>query len=403
MTPESTNSLFNESLEELDFLVLEKLHPINLTQLTIEEIRRYKTTCHPLQEIIRKRLFKEILYQSQERGIENFIHLLQAHLVYLSDTLTSYQDQVSLLNDEILKEYRSLLELAASMLIGNISHLHTQFSEYFNEDGKVPLAIIAKTKSFFSQELNTLRTYSDNLKSKLLTVALAPLEEFQLFVQHPGEEDPKKFITFRQINYLKILMKELLNALKSREGIEEILKDTLIYINFNTYFFFQFVVCEIEQKTRQEKDSHVKRYKLLYYQKKFRQIEEKRGISLKPERRSIKDQLTGWVSEELSLLGNYMEDEKAILPAKEPEDFKIESRLPVEQLSYFLHLCMEVGIIANKNRKDVMRFFSLNTQSLLKETISAKSLRNKSYNPEQRTRTAIKSLVIFMLNLITQG
>ncbi len=405
MTLQSTKNQFIEGVEEIDCLILEKLNPLNLALLTVEEIQHYKTVCHPLKETVKNALFKEVLYQSQERGIESFIHLFQAHLVYLSDTITSYQWQIMpKVDDTILNEYQSLLEVASSSsVVGIISHINCQFSKYFNGNGKVPLAILEKTKSLFFQELNEIKRHSRNLrKSKLLAVAINPLEEFLVFDQNLEEDDPKKVITFRKINYLKILMKEVRCVLKSKDSTEETLKDTLIYINFNTYFFFQYITCEIDQMVLREKDHYARRYKLLWYQKKIKQIEEKQGISLKPERRPIKEQLSGWISEELALLGSYIEGGEIIIPVKVPEDFKLESRLPVEQLSYFLHICMEVGVIANKNRKNVMRFFSLNTQSLLKENISAKSLRNKSYSPEQRTRTAVKNIVIYMLNLINQ-
>jgi hypothetical protein len=65
MTKPSTKTQFTEGVEELDLLVLEKLHPLNIAQLTFEEIRQYKSFCHPLRETVKKRLFKEILYQSK--------------------------------------------------------------------------------------------------------------------------------------------------------------------------------------------------------------------------------------------------------------------------------------------------------------------------------------------------
>ena len=81
---------------------------------------------------------------------------------------------------------------------------------------------------------------------------------------------------------------------------------------------------------------------------------------------------------------------------------KILSGLSVAQMSYFINILMQAGIIKHTNQRDVLRMISENFKTNVTDSISLDSLSTKYYNVESSTKAAIKDKVIELLNL-TKG
>ena len=73
--------------------------------------------------------------------------------------------------------------------------------------------------------------------------------------------------------------------------------------------------------------------------------------------------------------------------------------LSVAQISYFINILMQVGIIKHGNHRDVFRMISENFKTSNTDNISIDSLSSKFYNVETTTKTSIKEKIIELLNI----
>ena len=141
----------HSELEILDDLILEKLNPENLSiQWNLENSYRYGETVKTLKETVKKSIFNEVLQLSKEKRIVCFIQNYQSRLVYLSDRITSYQDEQKTKGKNIFNnDYQELLGLVSCTLVDILIYLNYQFSKYVDQDTKAPIAIMVKARGLF--------------------------------------------------------------------------------------------------------------------------------------------------------------------------------------------------------------------------------------------------------------
>ena len=141
------------------------------------------------------------------------------------------------------------------------------------------------------------------------------------------------------------------------------------------------------------------------YLKKYNQVNEYPDVILYPLQKSIKDQISTWILEEIEHLERYQKstlNNAQRVTNPQSTDFKLQTDLSVAQLGYFIRVLFETGVIKNKNQREVIRFFAHQFKTKQTDVISWESLRTRFYNVEEGTKDSIREVAINMLNQINK-
>ncbi len=104
--------------------------------------------------------------------------------------------------------------------------------------------------------------------------------------------------------YIKELLKEL-EALKNKGRENEIfttLDKLLIYLNFNSEAYINYITQKIANKINDIESIHEKIDYLQFQFKEFNQLHRKAGIALCPQQTDLKDALGNWFTQEIFYL-----------------------------------------------------------------------------------------------------
>jgi hypothetical protein len=235
------------------------------------------------------------------------------------------------------------------------------------------------------------------IDKRLLGIVLNPLDNFI-------EEIHKEEASYKKIIYLRELLTELSDLSKTTltgERLDFKLSLSLGYLNYNSHKFFKYCVKEITRIVQDQNSLSKQIEKLAYMVKVINQVQCKPGFIFNEKFRSIKDQLSDWIAEEIY----FFEKRQQLalnfpLSTDEPvqKNFKLKLNLSVAQLAYLLRALKEIDIIQNHNMLEVIRFVSTIIQTRQTENISWDSLRTKFYNVEDSARDHIKDMALLLFN-----
>ena len=386
-------------LEILDDIVINNLNSgCSVSSLTKENLEHWQGIAKSQQEIIKKKLVCAAFALNREKRIRCYIQNHQSRLCYLIDSLINHYMQGTQEGIQDVEEYFKTVEIVFDVLANLMLFLSNQFDEYFNFDEKATVSVKLEKFYLFRDRVTNLEKLTSNQNSELLNLCLQPVNEFL-----DGKTESQ--ITFRELTYYDILLKEVEAVTRADIPFDNSLKFTLLCLNYNSFQFFRYLTKEIETALAQDESHSAKVTRLSWYLKTYNQIIEKPDLVFKPKQASIKTQINNWIIEEIWFL------EKSLQVTKYPvagvsnqifTDFKIHTELSVAQIGYFIRLFFDTGIFRNQNQREVLKFFSNHTRTRQVETISPESLRTKFYNIEEGTRESIKEIVISMLNEINK-
>lgn len=107
---------------------------------------------------------------------------------------------------------------------------------------------------------------------------------------------------------------------------------------------------------------------------------------------ALEDQLRTWLRKEMEVM---KEDENDMSCWK---DFKVSTDLSVPELSYFVKLLCDTGIIKNANRSELMKFIAQFFSSINTANISEGSLRKNFYNENAAVSASVRDKLISLFN-----
>lgn len=386
-------------LEILDDLVVNNLNSgCSASLLTKENLEQWQGIAKTQQEIIKKKLVCVAFSLNKEKRIRCYIQNHQSRLCYLIDSIINnyMQDTQKVIQDQ--EEYFKTIELVFDVLLDLMQFLSTQFNEYFNFNEKATVSLKLEKFYLFKDRITNLKNLVPDQNSELLYLCLQPINEFL-----NGRTESQ--ITFRELIYYDILLKEIETIAKSDRPFDQSLKFTLLCLNFNSFQFLRYLTGEIETSLKEDESHSAKVTRLSWYLKNYNQIIEKPDLFFKPNQASIKTQINNWIIEEIGYLEKSLQMAKASTTSplnQMSPDFKLHTELSVAQFGYFIRLLFETGVFRNQNQRDVLKFFSSYTKTRQVEFISPESLRTKFYNIEEGTRETVKEVVIKMLNEINK-
>jgi len=384
-------------LKILDDLIITQMN-ITSSRIIVDEhiLKEWLNIAQIEASKIKIHIRDEVFRLSEHKDIKNFISRKHARLIYLSDSLLSYIDQNSN-HENAIPENLICVQKAIFLIVDDLLHfVWKNYEQYCNKDQKIPEKYRIFIVREFSSKLEDIVCNEENSSNILLTIALIPIKKVI--------ENKRIKITFRLVYYLRDLLNEIniYTRLNGDDRDEVKLIRRLIHINFNTIHFANYVVSYLRRELNKIDNTTEQIEKLAWYLKITNQISIKPGYSLFDKQQDIKDFLIVWILEEISYL------EKKLQLAGVPstmhqvmeQNFKLATELSVPQFACLIRLLVESGVITNKNKTDIIRFYAMFTKSKRKENITYQSFRSKFYNIDESSKEEIKSLIIQLLKNI---
>lgn len=385
-------------LEWLDSLITVSLNPAKADYATVTD-EQIKTILNKIAE--EKTKFQSLLKShvfglTKEKQVELSLKQYHSVLIILLDQ--------ALENSKAIPNKKKVLKHLADEIITCVdellSFIEIRFSDYLCLDVRVPLTYLSVTKKELKPRINKL-----NLKlSKQVTddrLRAIVLNCLFFFIDN-DEGNP---VTFQELLYIKELLHELeaTEALEEKKSTYSSLDRVLIYLNFNSTEYVNYLTQKIADKINAHEDISKRMDCLLFHSKEFNQMHRKIGIALYPQQIDLKDELSNWFSQEIFYLEKKFHF--SIVPFKnkvagvkektpvENEKSKVLCILSTDQTGLILRAADELKILIAKSMNEVFKTIVPHLSTPYKENLSYDSMRSKSYAAEERDKEiAIETL-----------
>jgi hypothetical protein len=316
-------------------------------------------------ELVPSVLMDEFISNSLIQDKQQYIRLVQALLINLSDCLYLKQN-----------EFGSV----CSQIEATLQFIQNFFYQQFDLDSRL-------TQFFLSQFCKCSKLKLEYWQLKLNNSRLIDALKECLADKFIS---PESNITYRKISYLKYLLQEI--ELATSVLTEKYVREVFIYNNFNSDCFINYEIelIQIELKkfqTNQEAISF-----LQSEQGRVTKLKMKSVISFDTQQTSIKKQLSDWITEEIKQLElkNRKAADKDLLI--DPES-KIQTSLSVAKLAVLIRLMVVDKIIINKSVAPMLRTVTKLFTTLQKDEISFGSLETKYHAPDKATLNTMKEMM----------
>jgi hypothetical protein len=390
----------NYELSIFDKLIAQELNPAAIHgENNVAKFDEYVN--HVREETIRIKssMVSQVFSLETEQHIELYIQNHQTAIINLADVLLSYVNKEQLHLMYVITSDKTLENLHKIMygaLEDVLNYIEKYFTKYFNLDLRVLMVYKLLAVREVDEKLTMIKRNLEGkgIDTRLQETALNPME---LFIQ----SSDKALITFRGVLYIKALQTEMLRITEStNEDLSNRIKSMLIYINYNSFHFFQFMTNTMLIEIESEKSDQDKINKLLLFSKTIAQQHVKPSHIYKHKQPSIKAQLVEWINEEIYYLENKIRLAKKLATTQidELENFKVNTMLSVSQIAYLTKLFNESGVIKVPNQLALLRLIARFCRTQNMENISSASLRSKYYNTEDSTRLAVKEVLAQLID-----
>lgn len=386
------------TLEWLDSMISVSLNPAktNVSEITDDQLKAVVLKMIEEKDRLQSLLKNHVFRLTKEKQIELFLKKYHSALVILLDQASE--------NDRSIPATQSLLKKLTSDIIICLNELlsliEVRFSNYFCLNERVPVTYLLVTKKELKLRIDKVKL---KLSGQITNNGIGDLVFRYLysFINSKGNY----FITFQEMLYVKELLKEL-------EGLEDSgdkkynyssLDVLLIYLNFNSKDYLNYLTHTIADKINAHEDIAVKMDCLLYHFKEFNQMHRKVGIALYPQQVDLKELISNWFTQEIFYLEKKLH--LSIVPLHDKTE-KIKEKAPVEnekakvlcilstdQTGLILRAADELKILIARSMNEVFKTIVPNLSTPYKENLSYDSMRSKSYAAEERDKKiAIETL-----------
>lgn len=380
------------TLGPLDQLVTDT---INATggSYTISKTDAARILHEALQETakIKALLVQEVFSFSKEKEIEVYIQHYQVALTHLLDRLYLQQQQEKIVQQAAISFYQNLYQYILSLL----SFIEERFSKYFDKSEKVPEIYLALARQELQQRLVPIGEMLE-FSGEDAVMAAKVNQKLKDFLD-PGADNS---ITYRGIMFYKDLFRELgdIYSWTKGAGTYSGLEQLLIYLNYNDKEFINDMVNRVNAKLQVLDDLNDKIDHLLIYSKALHQLQFKPDIALLHRHPSVKTQLSNWFAEELGYFDRKMgllsipsnNDVKESNPIRE----KVLCQVSVDQLGIFFRAASDLHLISTPSQKILFETITPLLSTSHRSSLSAESMRSKSYSPEKRDIEIVKDILM---------
>jgi hypothetical protein len=338
------------------------------------------------QQTIRSMLIEDLIEKPNVMDKEQYVKVNQTLLIRILDKLFAYS-QTKPLNENMLLLYNTISQHLQSTL----DFIEDFFSNYFDRNEKVPEPYISLAKENIKKQIKHLKHIVSKQESTDIILNNLVLDS----IQHLLIDE--SIITYSRLSYHKMLLNELLSqkVIQSTQSIME----ALYYLNYNEDNFIAYEYEWLKELTTELPTNQEKIAALRFEQKKINQLPLKPNCCYNPNMPSLKEQINGWIDEEVKFLENVQLPEKVADKLNENED-KIHTSLSVAKLAVLLRLLVIDKIIINRTVAPMLRVAAKIFTTLQKDDISFGSLETKYHAPDKATINAVKDLLFKWINIL---
>lgn len=373
-------------LNKWDGIVNGILDPLNenLSALTEENIYSLIAESAAEQEAVRNLLIEALITEPAIKDKQQYVQLNQSLLIHLLNKLYSYRQQQG-----ISERICYLYNMIGQHLQHTLNYIEDIFGHYFNRNEKVPAFYLIENiedREVQAKKLDTTLSKADKCLVKIIKENMLP-----------SGINMAKPVTYFQVSYQKELLSELLaeEKLQSTQTIRE----TLYYFNFNEDNFIAYEYKRLKQLTAELPTKNEIITAFRFEQKSINQLPVKLNNCYSTSMPSLKEQLNGWIDEEVKFLENGHLPEK--LAEKENEN-KIHTTLSVAKLALLIRLLVVDKIIINRTVAPMLRVVAKIFTTLQKEDISFGSIETKYHAPDKATINAVKDMLFKWINILNR-
>jgi len=376
-------------LDKWNTMFNDKLNPLNTNDdlLTTEAAQLVINESEEDQQTIRSMLIEDLIEKPNVMDKEQYVKVNQTLLIRILDNLFAYS-QIKPLNENVLLLYNTISQHLQSTL----DFVEDFFNNYFDHNEKVPESYISIAKENIKKQVKQLKHTVSKQESNDPFLTNIVLDSIQHFL---GAESI--VITYSQLSYHETLLNELLSQ-KVMQSTQSI-KEALYYVNYNEENFITYQFEWLKELTNELQANREKVVSLRFEQKNINQLPLKPGCCYNPNMPSLRNQINGWIDEEVKFLENIQLPEKGTNKLNENED-KIHTSLSVAKLAVLLRLLVVDKIIINRTVAPMLRVAAKIFTTLQTDDISFGSLETKYHAPDKATINAVRDLLFKWINIL---
>lgn len=357
--------------------------PAKDRSLFIPGLPAYKNLFTTETKNIKMFLNRRSLPIENERNFELLVHQFQSLIACWLDKL--FHDKK---NPKYPKE---VVQFITDELEKLLFFMHDRYENFFNLDEKVAEILLVKIRENLKERVQMLRDHflKECGNEALTELALMPLQDLL-------NTESKKRITCRYLFYTRRIEKALLNFSNAKYSEfsweDKRVIEMMVLMNYNHAEVALFITNKITGHIEMLESIEDKRDLFRFFFKEFNQLKVRNDIAYKPQSPTLKEQIIGWISEEMSYLDkqSLSTNNSKSAPANEG---KIQLAVSVEVLTLFGRALKDNNIITNKHNTEVFKFLSRYVSTKQAETVSVNSMIKKSYVAEKRAKDAARDIL----------
>lgn len=379
-------------LEWLDSVVTLNLNPKknDVNQLTSLQCKALINKAVDETQLIQTRLTIQVFSLQREKHIKVLVKNYHSALINLWEQLIAINATMHLQRDEI----REVLTVLLSSLDELLTFIESRFTRFLSLDSRIPASYLSTSNKKQKHRLDKLRSslFFETQEKVLVDIVFNTLYCF-------ASPKKKKKITFREILYQKLLIKELESLMHNYNKNEAnmSLTDLLIYMNFNSQIFINYYTLKIINKIEEFEQMHDRMECLLFYFKEFNQITTIANVALYPNFQNLKKILRDWFEQEIIFQEKKQQltiTTSSAYPVKkqpaptiaEKKSERVLCRLSTDQTALILRASGELDILISKSMNQLFKTIVPYLSTPNKDFLSYDSMRSKAYVAEDRDK-----------------
>jgi len=389
--------LHHYPLENLDLLVTVTLNPARPELGAIDEEQSEKLCGQLNQEEARLQLLikTQVFSLSKKNEIILFTRRYYSSLIILLDQSLENQKRTSK-----NRFVRTISKAVLSCLERLLSFIETRFSQYLDKNMRAPATYFSVSQKELRRRVEVLKIKTaKNVEYKGVSeIIISSLDNFTTS-SNPGYE-----VTFLTILYYKVMVKELERfncSVKNTEGFSR-LDELLISLNFNSKAYINYLTGFVMDKINACETVAEKMDMLLFYNKAFNQLRQKRDLIYNPNYDGLKTVIGNWFVQEIRYLEKKMQwssNLQEIAPATKlkPSPVKVVQKILIklssDQAGLIFRAADDLRIVVAKSLSEVFKTIVPHLSTPYQEELSYKGMRTQSYVAEERDKEiAIETL-----------
>lgn len=345
----------------------------------------------------------KILNSNDDKSICNYLLKLKQQINYLSvDILRKFNLGIDNTEIEIKDDYqeKDFYIVIHALLVSISDFIEVHYNDCLNREFTI------SSKSFklkfikLQERANEINDFflKTNISKELRKIVFSPFENTEAFENNTNLSLNK----FHYLDFYTLHLCDYFNNCTFPNHVkEQDMIDLLYELNYNNLSFVNFVIAKIKDNLAKIK-SPAKRKDLVCLEiKNINQIFVRTKKQLIENNKSLKQLILDWLKLELNFLNNtspiFDNSNLAAQKTTTSPSEKIKINVSVSTGIMFTKLMHSVGLFKDNSLKEIHKTFSETFQTVSKNDISVKSMRNKHYADDPKDIEENRKMLLEML------